>query len=441
MSANQGSGDLEQLKELRIFSNYSGDVEVGNGILDMVLYESILDYSVRATVTFVDTGYRNAGGTAVMEGDDLNLTSGEKVEIKVTDQYDQTISCKGDFHLRVNKIVNVTESTNKEVISLSLYSKECIENEFEDTRVVKRYDGKITDSVNSILTDTLKTNKPIDIDPVGLNNFNFLGHVEKPFYKIIWLAKRCVPDMSNAKGNLAGYFFWETFDVDGSGGGYKFKSIDKLWEQPIKRKLIFNELVTKPPEYDGKILAYSFDNSIALDKMLKVGSLSTNLLKTFDPFTNKYEEQEFTDSDRLKPENMGGLETPNIASDLDVKNKVTRITPVFTDTGTLPTGTTIEKQLETVDELNFNVDEILRQSYARYNNLFTIKLSITISGDFGIHAGDVIRCDFPEISSKARTIVSEKKSGNYIVIDVAHKIAADGFYTNLNLARESIFKK
>src|SRR6056300_960708 len=155
MAANQTPGDLEQLKELRIFSNYSGDVEVGNGILDMVLYESILDYSVRATVTFVDTGYRNSEGSAVMEGDDLNLTSGEKVEIKVTDQYDQTISCKGDYHLRINKIVDITESTNKEIVSLSLYSKECIENEFQDTRVVKRYDGKITDSVNSILSDTL----------------------------------------------------------------------------------------------------------------------------------------------------------------------------------------------------------------------------------------------------------------------------------------------
>lgn len=433
--------DLEQLKELRIFSNYSGDVEVGNGILDMVLYESILDYSVRATVTFVDTGYRSSEGSAVMEGDDLNLTSGEKVEIKVTDQYDQTISCKGDYHLRINKIVDITESTNKEIVSLSLYSKECIENEFEKTRVVKRYDGKITDSVNSILTDTLRTSKTIDIDPVGLNNFNFLGHVEKPFYKIIWLAKRCVPDMPNAKGNLAGYFFWETFDVDGEGGGYKFKSIDKLWQQEPKRKLIFNELVTKPPEYDEKILTYSFDNSIILDKMLKVGSLSTNLIKTFDPFTNKYEEQEFIDSDRLKPENMGGLETPNIANDLDVKNNATRIVPVFNDTGTLPTGTTIEKQLESATELNFNVDEILRQSYARYNNLFTVKLSITIQADFGIHAGDVIRCDFPEVSSKARKVVSEKKSGNYIVIDVAHKITSEGFYTNLNLARESIFKK
>jgi hypothetical protein len=87
------------------------------------------------------------------------------------------------------------------------------------------------------------------------------------------------------------------------------------------------------------------------------------------------------------------------------------------------------------------MEEIIRQSYTRYNNLFTVKLSITIYADFGIHAGDIIEVDFPEISGKDKTIVSNKKSGRYMVIDVAHRIHSTGCYSVLHLARESIYRK
>lgn len=430
-----------ELKEIRIFSNYSKDIEISDGYLDLVLYESILDYSIRANLSFVDTGYRNSEGTSVMENDDINLTSGEKVEIKVTDKKGQTISCKGDNHLRIDSLQSVDETVNKTIVYLSLYSKECIDNELAKTRVTKRYDNKITDSVNKIVTDVLKSPKKVDIDPIGLNNFNFLGHVEKPFYKISWLAKRCVPDMPDAKDKLAGYFFWEVFNVNDDGGGYKFKSIDKLWSYEKKRKLIYNDLVTLPTGYDAKILAYSFDNSIRMDKILQSGAFSKPLLKSFDPYTNEYKENDFTDVARLKPENMGGLEPPKIAADLNIWEEITRISPKVFDKGVLPKGTSIEKQLEFAKEVNFNMDGILRQSYTRYNNLFTIKLSVTICGDFGIHAGDLIECHFPEVSGKERKIVSEKKSGLYMVIEVQHKIGPSGFFTQLNLSRESINKK
>jgi hypothetical protein len=138
---------------------------------------------------------------------------------------------------------------------------------------------------------------------------------------------------------------------------------------------------------------------------------------------------------------MGGLEPPKIASDLDLWNKSSRISYRFDDKGVLPPGTTLKNQLEFSKEINFNTEEIIRQSYTRYNNLFTIKLSITIPGDFGIHAGNLIRCDFPEVSGKDNTIVSSKKSGLYIVVDVAHRIHQTGYYTTLHLARESIYKK
>lgn len=429
---NKGS-----VQELKIISNYSGkDLNLTDGFLELILYESLLSYTVFAEMSFVDTGYRQTqNGTAAMEGDDINLVSNEKVELKVTDANNQIINCKGNNHLRINTIKSVDETVNKSIISLDLHSKECVDNELVETRLKTRYDGKISDSVFNILRNSLRTPKTIDIDQT-LNEFNFLGHLEKPFYKIPWLSKRSVPDIPNAKGNLAGYFFYETFD-DGSGtGGYKFKSIDKLWSQTPKRKLIYNDLISIPTGYSGKILAYSFDSSLSVDRVLKTGAHSAVECKSFDPKTNKCNEDTFIDDDRLKPVNMGGLEPPKLGI-----SGASRIISRVRDTGVLPPGSNLKTQLNSVDQQNFIMEEIVRQSCTRYNNLFTVKLSITIYADFAIHAGDIIECDFPEVSGKDKTIVSNKKSGSYLVIDVSHRIHATGFYTRLNLARESIYKK
>lgn len=434
MSDNLSRGSVQELK---IISNYSGkDLNLTDGFLELILYESILSYTVFAEMSFVDTGYRQTqNGTAAMEGDDINLVSNEKVELKVTDANGQIINCKGNNHLRIKTIKSVDETVNKSIISLDLHSKECVDNELVETRLKTRYDGKISDSVFNILRNSLRTPKTIDIDQT-LNEFNFLGHLEKPFYKIPWLAKRAVPDVTNAKGNLAGYFFYETFD-DGTGiGGYKFKSIDKLWSQTPKRKLIYNDLISIPTGYSGKILAYSFDSNLSVDRALKTGAHSAVECKSFDPKTNKYNEDTFIDDNRLKPVNMGGLEPPKLGI-----SGATRIISRVRDTGVLPPGSNLKTQLNSADQQNFIMEEIVRQSCTRYNNLFTVKLSITIYADFGIHAGDIIECDFPEISGKDKTIVSNKKSGKYMVIDIAHRVHATGFYSVLHLARESIYKK
>jgi len=77
----------------------------------------------------------------------------------------------------------------------------------------------------------------------------------------------------------------------------------------------------------------------------------------------------------------------------------------------------------------------------RYNSLFAIKMSLIIAGDFNIRAGDIIHCDFPEVSDKDNTTYSNKKSGIYMVADVGHRITKNSCYTSLNLVRESIGRK
>lgn len=99
-------------------------------------------------------------------------------------------------------------------------------------------------------------------------------------------------------------------------------------------------------------------------------------------------------------------------------------------------------QLEKAKELNFEIEEILNQSFMRYNQLFSIKTSVTIFGDITLHAGDVVFCDFPELSSKANKIISNKKSGNYLIVDLCHFVSPIGSnFTKLNLVRDSYYRK
>ena len=437
MSANfRSQAGQGQLRLFKIYSNYGKSVDVESGIFDFHYYESMLDNTIRVTASFVDTGYRklegysNTGG--VVEKGDLNLTVGEKVSVSVSDGYDFTL----DLDMRIKEVRNIDESVNKIVYTVDLYSKESIDNELEKNRVKKRYDGKISDSVQKILKQVLKTSKNIDIDPT-LNELSFIGNVEKPFYKCAWLGPRSVPDIAKAKANLAGFFFFETYD------GFKFKSIDVLFSQGPKRKFIYNGIIENAPPvgYDAKILDYTFDSTLELKKVLSSGAQFKSQMKAVNTYESAYRENSFDSKKQFNPQYIGGLEQPKIASDINLQDEDTRISYKLDDQGFLVKGKNLKEQLPKSTYINYSNDEILRQSYMRFNNMFSIKLSIAVPGDMNLRAGDIVFCDFPEISGKKIRVVSQKKSGKYLVIDVCHYLTKNGCFTRLNMVRESIYRK
>ena len=438
MTANiQAQGGSGQINLFEIVSNYTKKpTDISNGIIEFTYHESILDHTIRATATLTDTGYRrNEEGSAIVESGDVNLNTGEFVNIKFTDGYDNQIyfDVENNNQLRILETRNIDESTNKIVYTIDMTSTEYHDNDNLESVVTRRYDGKITDSIRNILQTTLKTKKNINVDS-GLNDFSFTGKSQKPYYLCTWLAKRCVPEIAGAKGKLAGYFFYETAE------GFQFRSIDKLFQQQPKRKLIFNNLIGEvPPGYNGKILSYSFDATFNLKRLRLTGAIGQAETRTFDPYTNKYSDKNVVNSNvQFDESNTGGQERIKYGDDQD---KTTKRYVKILDTGALPRGTNLKSQLEKSKEVNFNVDEILIQSAMRYNSLFGIKLSLTIAGDFSIRAGDIIYCEFPEVSAKTNTTYSQKKSGIYMVSDIGHRITKNSCYTTLNLVRESIGRK
>ena len=117
-----------------------------------------------------------------------------------------------------------------------------------------------------------------------------------------------------------------------------------------------------------------------------------------------------------------------------------RTTFFFTTTGQQHMGES-EEQIEKSKEENFKKSEVVNQAIMRYNQLFASQITITIPGDFSLHAGDCVWMDIPEISESENKAcgddVNKVDGGLYTIADLCHYITAKQTYTKLNLIRDS----
>jgi len=125
----------------------------------------------------------------------------------------------------------------------------------------------------------------------------------------------------------------------------------------------------------------------------------------------------------------------------EFRQSPSRLMSFITDTGVMPSGITSQDQLETwsseKQKDNFDVKNTASQSIMRYSQLFTVKTVITIPGDFTIKAGDIIQCDFPDLSGNESKDVNPETKGIYMVASVCHRITPSSSNTSLSLVRDS----
>ena len=445
-------------------------VDLAPGVSVLQYFESILADTVRVSVNYTDTG-----NTIKSEDDDTVMAAVEGLPIVGTETCRVIIEDNNgneiDLELFVNKVTPIKETSKVNTINLDLVSKEFILN--EKIRVNTRFDGKIANGteqdsgsgdsegghVEKIIKSEenfLNTDKEIFIEATA-NNYNFIGNNRKPFYVLNTLSKKSVPD--GKLGKSAGFFFWETSE------GYHFKSIDTLLDNkknPIKKSILFDNTSDSmgariPPGYDMKALEYSEDNRVEVKSKMSLGAYATKII-TFDPRTAAYKvlTRTIKDSatkvgggtpqDEGSEENLttGGEELPVLNPVFDrvgLDKDYSRITYYVEDTGTLPSGTGLgeeQQQLEKSRLPNFIQSQIVNQSIRRYNQFYASQVTITIPGDFSLHAGDALFVDAPAvIADKNKGEVNQRTGGLYIITDLCHYVSSDGTYTKLNLVRDS----
>lgn len=415
------------VSKLKVLSNKQKNkfVDLTNGLVRLMYYESVLQDTVRSEVVFADTG-NSVDNKSVLEG--LPLVGTEDVELEFTDNNDTTVK----INLNVNKVTQVNEESTASMIKLDLVSEEFLRNESGSSRLNVRFDGKISDHIRRILTDFLKTEKEMDIEETN-NNYNFIGNNRKPYYTLNWLSKASIPTVAGEKGKTGGFFFFETAE------GFNFKSIDGLFKQKQKKSLIHNLTTDLPAGYDTKVLDYQGDNPIPAQEKFKMGAYGTRLV-VFDPFNCFYEVIEQTANDTKDGTELAAKELPKLNDKFESDSKFTRTTYRLIDTGTLPSGTT-QQQIDKATEQNFELQKIMNQTLRRYNQLFTGMQTVTIPGDFNLHAGDVVFLDTPGLRAEKKDDLNKEYGGLYIIADLCHYISPEETYTKLNLVRDSFGRK
>lgn len=432
------AAEAGNINKFVIHANGGGkSIDISGGVATLMYYESILENCIKATVVIADTGYGDTklNDKGILAG--LPMRGGEKVYLKFIDGYGNTIALDNDTKaLYVDKIRDKYTDGTKTIFTLDLCTKEYLYNEFVSTRVTSKYSGRISDTVGRILRDTLGTSKSIYTEQT-LNEEVVFGNYMRPLELCTELATHSIPsEASGASGKLAGYFLFETKD------GIYFQSIDKLLKPPSSSsdlyRYIYNSSGILPNNYSGLILAYEEHFYISLQEQLRKGTwgTETNILNILPEDDEPIATEEITASGSKGQQSAigSGLKFPNLG---EFKNAITRVTYSAKDLGINVPGSNVDEQLEKSREENYKTEDLIAQSKMRYNQLFTIKIDVTIAGNFALYAGRLIHCDFKPTSSSASATIDSRLSGIYMIADLCHLTTPKETFTKMTLVRES----
>ena len=270
------------------------------------------------------------------------------------------------------------------------------------------------------------------IDPT-LIPYNFIGNEKKPLFTCTWLASKAIPEQAGKAGASAGFLFYQTHD------GFNFRSIDQIFSESYKKTFIYTNTALKPDEYDGKILRYDINRDIDLHNNLLIGAYSNRTI-FFDYYGMNYVVRNFTPEDQEGIETGGKFPIDSVSDEFRLP--VSRLMSRILDIGTLPPGKSSKEELENwknkPDQPTFDAAQTMVQSLMRYNQLFTIQLKLTLGGCFSLQAGDLIYCDFPELSDSSYNSIT---GGIYMISSLAHEVTPKTCFTYVTLVRDSYGRK
>tara|TARA_R100000406_G_scaffold91166_1_gene78732 strand:- start:3420 stop:4739 length:1320 start_codon:yes stop_codon:yes gene_type:complete len=424
------ASDPSEYDEIIIESNDgSRRLDLRLGVQSIDYYEDVFSPTITAKMVVTTTG-NVIDNKGIYQG--LPLRGGERVSLRVLSNAGNPnldFSKKNNY-LYVSSITNIISSSEKESFVLNLCSREAITN--ETARVVKKFptSSPISASAETIIKEHLQTSKEVKVDQTQ-NKYGFIGNTRKPFTVLRWLASKGVPE---GKDGSAGYFFFETSE------GYNFRSIDKLISQTPKttkeKPYFYSEVVDGDgADENFKIISYVTNRNENMLEKLRLGAFAS-IRSYFDPFTFRITNPEKSlfkiDDYQDSMSNLGRkLGYPKISEDSEktLGEVPTRIFTGILDRGTIEKGVSVET----------NSDQLLYQSQSltRYNTLFTQTLTITVGANTNLHAGDVIRCEFPKTTTSDEREMDSEQSGLYMIKELCHHYDTEGSYTSAKLIRDT----
>lgn len=408
-----------------------GDYDISENIAYLKYYESVLSPSIIFEVVIAEndgilSGTRGGGG----------LLGGEECLIDIsTSSSGNDDASKFKFlergRLYLRQIVSGDPSSQNNVYTLIITTAGALIN--ETSRCSHRYEGKISDIVGTIASNTFLNYGESSVSEFEVeetdNEYAFIGNARKPFHTITWLAKKSIPSGGSGTNNTsgsAGYFFYEDRD------GYKFKSVDSLCNPEDDVIPTYEQSALSQPNQDNryKILSASFDTNTDILENLRLGMFSNvnYFWNAFDQTTQCYQ-YNLQDSYGTKIKTLESTASPYTVP-LGLEESPSRIMFSILDTGSLEKTGFIENQENYIQ----NQPKYQAQAVVRYNLIFSQTVTITIPINTTLRIGNVINCRFLQTGGDG---IDTLRSGNYLIAEISHQFSDNAAYTGLKLIRDS----
>ena len=457
------------VKESLKFNYFQIKSNITDETIDLRAGTPVIEYRESVFSPYIEvTGYLADTGNTVPDKDDSKESVGlldgefgegtEEILFEIEDMKGRKVSFTKNVSLRLASVTSAKQSFQAQTYTITAVGKEAFDNTMFLNRCRMQYSGKISKLVSTIFKYDLKSANEIEIDET-MNTYHEWGNERYPFQMILDLQKLAIPILQTSEGKkstgkTAGYLFWQT------SKGFHFKSLDKLFDTKDKEIKVFVEnkkaasdelpLVSPPGggapvAADGKIL-YSF-NTRNVDALAEFESAGRgSVLEVYNPM--------------LEPENQYTFKELRVEVDGDGKSKGNGVTagrtlPVFnkeyrgknalfgverTRAAFSPVKgqQTVEKQVEETAELNYDVENIFQQAHQNYRQKMNVFTEVTIEADLSLHAGDLIYCEFEEMTTKkTQTGSKHRDSGIYMIADLCHYGDGTMAFTGLNLVRDA----
>ena len=450
--------------EIKSNLNPEETIDLRGGMALLEYRESVFSPYVEVSAFLGDTGNTVPAGkddpdefVGLLDGEFGEGT--EEIVFEIEDQKGNKVSLANEdgLDLRVATVTAAKQSFQAQTYAITAVGKEAFDNTLVDNRCTMQYSGKISTIVNTIFKRDLKSPNNIDIDPT-INEYHERGNKRYPFQMILDLQKLAIPDSlqtSDGKkptGKTAGYLFWQT------STGFHFKSLDKLFNTTDKeiKTFIENKKATaddlplisplsgdgEPVPADGKIL-YSF-NTRSVDALGEFESSGRGtVLEGYNP--NLSHEEQYTSTPLAVEVGEDGKSKGNGVTagrnlpvfNPEYKDAIFGIERTRAAFSPVKGQQTIEKQVEERPELNFDVLTTFQQAHQNFRQKMNVFTEIVIEADLSLHAGDLIYCEFEEMTTKKTSTGSKKRdSGIYMIADLCHYSDSSKSFTGLNIVRD-----
>ena len=451
----------------QIKSNVTDEtVDLRGGTARVEYRESVFSPYVEVTGYLADTGntvpdkYDSREAVGLLDGEFGEGT--EEMLFEIEDGQGKKVSFTKSSGLRLATVTSAKQSFQAQTYTLTAVGKEAFDNTLFLNRCRMQYSGKISKLVNTIFKRDLKSQNEIDIDET-INEYHEWGNERYTFQMILDLQKLAIPILQTsegkeATGKTAGYLFWQT------SKGFHFKSLDKLFDTKDKEIKVFIEnkkasadelpLVSppgggSPVAADGKIL-YSF-NTRNVDALADFESAGRGtVLEVYN--RNLQPEEQYKYNELFVEADGDGKSKGNgvtAGRTLPVLNKeyrtnadgekvlfgIERTRAAFAP---VKGQQTVEKQVEETGELNYDVETTFQQAHQSYRQKMNVITEMVIDVDLSLHAGDLIYCEFEEMTTKKTQTGSKRRdSGIYMIADLCHYGDGTKAFTGLNLVRDA----